>query len=66
MTEETMENIKYAYIHSLKLADILVNKGFKCLGKKVNVRNPKFSDFIFEESEQLRKVVDEYTAERHT
>lgn len=59
-------DIKYAYIHSLRLADILINEGFKCLGKKINIRNPQYADFIFEECPRVREIIDEYTTERRT
>lgn len=61
-----LEDVKYAYIHSLKLADILVNEGYRCLGKKINVQNPRFVDFIFEDGPGVREIIDSYTRSRHT
>ena len=48
---------EYLYIHSLKLADRLVNAGIRCEGKKVNVQNPRYCDFIF-------KMLKQYVEER--
>lgn len=58
------ENNEFVYIHSLKLADRLVNAGFKCEGKKVNVQNPQYCDFIFKNIEGVGEIIDQYCLER--
>lgn len=46
--------------YSAKLAGYLRKHGFKIVGKKVNLKKPQYDVFIFEDSEQLRAVVDKY------
>lgn len=64
MNENKTER-EFVYIHSLKLADILVNAGYKCEGKKLNIQNPKFFDFIFKNEEGIWDIIYAYTKERH-
>lgn len=61
-----MEDIKseFLYIHSLKLADRLVNAGIRCEGKKVNVQNPTYCDFIFKNTPAVREIMEKYIAEK--
>lgn len=63
-----MENIEseFLYIHSLKLADRLVNAGIRCEGKKVNVQNPKYCDFIFKNTDTVREIMEQYIAEKRS
>ena len=46
-------------VFSLKLANKLVNKGFEILDTGVNVKNPKYRVFFFEDTEALRKAINE-------
>lgn len=55
---------EYIYIHSLKLADRLVNAGIRCEGKKVNVQNPKYCDFIFKNTAEVRAIMEKYIEEK--
>lgn len=55
---------EYLYIHSLKLADRLVNAGIRCEGKKVNVQNPRYCDFIFKNTPEALEMLKQYFEER--
>ena len=55
---------EFIYIHSLKLADRLVNAGIRCEGKKVNVQNPKYCDFIFKNTPEVRAIMEKYIKEK--
>lgn len=55
---------EYLYIHSLKLADRLVNAGIRCEGKKVNVQNPRYYDFIFKNTPETLEMLKQYVDER--
>lgn len=55
---------EYLYIHSLKLADRLVNAGIRCEGKKVNVQNPRYYDFIFKNTPEAHEMLKQYVEER--
>lgn len=55
---------EYLYIHSLKLADRLVNAGIRCEGKKVNVQNPRYCDFIFKNTPETLEMLKQYVDER--
>ena len=55
---------EYLYIHSLKLADRLVNAGIRCEGKKVNVQNPRYCDFIFKNTPEILEMLKKYVDER--
>lgn len=47
-------------VFSLKMANVLANKGFKMTKSKVNVKNPKYMVYFFEDTPELRKAVDRY------
>lgn len=55
---------EYLYIHSLKLADRLINAGIRCEGKKVNVQNPRYCDFIFKNTPEALEMLKQYVEER--
>ena len=55
---------EYLYIHSLKLADRLVNAGIRCEGKKVNVQNPRYCDFIVKNTPETLEMLKQYVEER--
>lgn len=46
--------------YSAKLAGYLRKHGFKIQGTRVNLRLPQYDVFLFEDTPELRKVVDEY------
>ena len=50
----------YFNCYSAKLAGFLRKKGFKIVGTKVNLKKPQYDIFLFEETEELKKAVDEY------
>lgn len=60
---DTIES-EFLYVHSLKLADRLVNSGIRCEGKKVNVQNPKYCDFIFKNTPAVREIMEQYIAKK--
>lgn len=60
---DTIES-EFLYVHSLKLADRLVNSGIRCEGKKVNVQNPKYCDFIFKNTPAVREIMEQYITEK--
>lgn len=47
-------------VFSKELANILCSKGFKVLKCEINLKDPRFKVFIFEYSEELEKIVEEY------
>lgn len=48
-------------VYSLRLANILSNKGFQIKGTRINYKNPKYTVFMFEDTEELRKAIKRYT-----
>ena len=46
--------------YSAKLAGYLRKNGFKIIDKKINLTNPQYDVFVFEDTEELRKYVDKY------
>lgn len=46
-------------IYSLKLANALTEKGFKCVGTSINIHKPGFKVFYFEDSEALQAAIAE-------
>ena len=38
----------------------LVSKGFILQGLKPSIKNPKFNNFLFKDSEEIRQAVNEY------
>lgn len=46
--------------YSAKLAGYLRKCGFKIIGSRVNLKQPQYDVFLFEETEELKKAVDKY------
>ena len=44
-------------IYSLRVADALVNKGFKLIRTGINFNNPQFKVFYFEDTPELQEAV---------
>ena len=53
--------VKIFNVYSLRLMNYLEEKGFKLLGTKVCEEDNKKSIFKYEDTEELRNVVKEYT-----
>lgn len=57
-----MENInetKYYRVYTRKLAALLRAKGFELLGIDKDYKHPGYDNYLFEDSPELRKVIDE-------
>lgn len=52
-----MSNFK---CYSSKLAGYLRQRGFKIIGKEVNLKKPQFDVFLFEDTSELRQCVNTY------
>lgn len=52
--------MKYFNCYSAKLAGYLRQQGFKILGTTTNLKKPQYDVFLFEDTKELRAVVDEY------
>lgn len=53
-----MPNTKVVF--SKELANILVDKGFKIIKTDINLKDPKFKVFVFENSEGLLEEIEAY------
>ena len=51
-------------VFSKDLANKLVNLGFKLIKTEINLKDPKFKVFIFDNSEDLEAVVAQYKREK--
>lgn len=51
---------KYFKCFSAKIAQYLCRKGFQMIKTEVNFKNPKYNVFVFEDTQELRKVFDQY------
>ena len=51
-------------VFSKELANILVNRGFSILRTEINLRDPKFKVFVFENSPELMAAIEEYKSNR--
>lgn len=49
-------------VYRLSVADELVSMGYEVIGLGVNIRNPKYKVFFFEDTEELRAAVAKVTA----
>ena len=47
--------------YSSKLAGYLRQNGFEIIGKEVNLKKPQFDVFLFEDTEELRRLMAEYS-----
>lgn len=52
--------MNYFNCYSAKLAGYLRKNGFKIIGTKVNMKKPQYDIFLFEDSQQLRELVNQY------
>lgn len=52
--------MKYFKCYSARLAHALKKAGFQILGTEANLKKPQFDVFLFEDSEALREVVNNY------
>ena len=48
--------------YSLKLAKELNSKGFEIVDTGINIKFPKYKVFFFEDTEELRKTIEEISA----
>ncbi len=58
MTGET--RMKYYICRRIKLLTFLQNKGFQYIMHEPDKYNPKYTIWLFEDTEEIRKAVDEY------
>lgn len=53
--------MKTKIIFTKKLSTHLVKKGFKCLDTEINLKYPNLLVFKFEDTEELRKEIENYS-----
>jgi hypothetical protein len=53
-------NKEYYEVYTQKCMAFLVSKGFVLQGLKPSLKNPKFNNFLFKDSEEIRQAVNEY------
>lgn len=53
--------MKIFYCFSAQLAGYLVEHGLWIISTKANNKNPRFKVFLFEDSENLRSLVNDYS-----
>lgn len=51
---------KYQYVFSMKLAGILMTKGFKILRINKHLEDNTKDVYVFEKSEEIQKEIDKY------
>lgn len=56
--------MNYFNCYSAKLAGFLRKNGFKIVGTTINLKKPQYDIFLFEDTEELRKVVNQYCQEQ--
>ena len=49
-------------VFSQKIAHELKKQGYEIIGTGINIKNPKYTVFYFEDTPELRKAVEELTA----
>lgn len=47
-------------VYSLRLANILTNKGYQIKRVGINKNNPKYNIYFFEDTAQLREVIKDF------
>ena len=47
-------------VYGLRLAHFLINRGFELKNTSININNPKYKVFYFENSEELQAAVASY------
>ena len=45
-------------VYSLRVANELVNKGFELIGTGINIQNPKYTVFYFEDTKELQEAIE--------
>ena len=56
-----MEDKKFKYIFSLRLAGFLMMNGFRILRINHNLQKKDKDDYVFEDSKELCKTMEKYT-----
>ena len=51
------DKMKNYVVYSLRVANELVNKGFKIQGTGINIQNPQYKVFFFEDTKELREAI---------
>lgn len=54
------EKSKYQYVFSMKLAGILMTKGFKILRINKHLSNNDKDVYVFEKSEEIHREIEKY------
>ena len=54
--------MKKFVVYSQRIATQLKQRGFYIIDTGINTKNPKYTVFYFEDTEELRKAVQELTA----
>lgn len=49
---------KYYVVYSLRIANALANKGFQIEDTAINIQNPKYTVFYFENTKELREAIE--------
>lgn len=47
-------------VYTTKLANYLDSLGFKCIRTELNIKNPAFKVFVFEDTPELRATIESY------
>lgn len=58
--------MKTKIVYTTKLANYLDKLGFKCLRTEINIKNPNFKVFIFEETPELNAVIEAYIKNKNS
>lgn len=54
------EKVHYEYVKSMKLAGILMQKGFRILAIKTDKYNPEFDVYCFRQTRELTNAILEF------
>lgn len=55
---------KDCLVYTLRVANALVNRGFKIINTAINIDNPKYKVYYFEDSKAIREAIKEINASR--
>lgn len=61
-----MDNQKFKYIFSLRLAGYLMMNGFRILRINHNLQKHKKDVYVFEDTESLNKSMEKYTLDKNS
>lgn len=50
-------------VFSLRIANELVSKGFKVINTGINIKNPQYKVFFFEDTNELRAEIERLSAQ---